>query len=383
MRQAPTKTEPTPILPSTPAILFLPVSGPVGSGEYYRCLMLAEALREKLPNIQIDFGINKHAKYVSTCPFNVIALPASPTKSIPEIRDQLIEKRYQVVVFDCAGRAELFRIAQGTGAKTIFISSRPSARRKGMRWRWLPYLDEHWSVQPSYLVNTNSRWERLKARLTHGPTIHNIGSIYPLVERPAQQMDRLLVTLGGGGNLPEPEKFQETLHRKLKSFANDNNCHVDWVLGANAERLKDEQDSSVTIHASLPPAEFISLMATSKVVLTNGGSTLSQAVELGCKVVSTPLAPDQHSRVKITAQLGYSMACETNPTEMIDAVQICWNGNVSLKELPRPSTTPITVATERLRGFLSDSHTGNEIPSSPNVQTADATAETRGRRRNG
>ena len=60
-------------------MLFVPVSGPRGMGEYARALALATAVVQRWPQLQVHFAVSEQAPYAADTPFPKTLLPSSPT----------------------------------------------------------------------------------------------------------------------------------------------------------------------------------------------------------------------------------------------------------------------------------------------------------------
>ena len=61
-------------------VLFVPVSGPSGSGELQRALILADALRRRRPEAAIQFAVSRHARGAETVPHPTLLLDATVIK---------------------------------------------------------------------------------------------------------------------------------------------------------------------------------------------------------------------------------------------------------------------------------------------------------------
>ena len=111
-------------------VLFIPVSSTSGIGEYSRSLIIAEELNRQLPEIQIHFLLNRHAKCSQTCPFEVHLSEGSATKDTVKVKSVIDSISPDLVIFDCAGRASHFKYAKKSGAKVIFISQGSTRQRR-------------------------------------------------------------------------------------------------------------------------------------------------------------------------------------------------------------------------------------------------------------
>ena len=50
-------------------LLFIPVSGPRGMGEYARAIAIATAVAQRWPNVEIRFALSRRAAYAAETPF--------------------------------------------------------------------------------------------------------------------------------------------------------------------------------------------------------------------------------------------------------------------------------------------------------------------------
>ncbi|TLZ50576.1 MAG: hypothetical protein E6K22_13145, partial [Gammaproteobacteria bacterium] len=80
-------------------LLFVPVSGPRGMGEYARCLVVATAMARRRADLVIHFALSRAAPQAATAPFPATLLPASPTFHTREVCALIGDFRPDVVVF--------------------------------------------------------------------------------------------------------------------------------------------------------------------------------------------------------------------------------------------------------------------------------------------
>ena len=97
-------------------VLFVPVSGARGMGEYARALALATAAARRLPQLQVHFIVSREAPYAADLPFPKTLIPASPTMHTAEVVEVIRTFRPTLVVFDNAGRTKQLQAA--VAAKT-------------------------------------------------------------------------------------------------------------------------------------------------------------------------------------------------------------------------------------------------------------------------
>jgi UDP:flavonoid glycosyltransferase YjiC (YdhE family) len=70
----------------------------------------------------------------------------------------------------------------------------------------------------------------------------------------------------------------------------------------------------------LPQARLVGLLRTARVVVTNGGDTLLQALACGCACVAVPIAHDQAARIARCRDLGLIRAAPLAATAIAAAV---------------------------------------------------------------
>ena len=163
-------------------LLFIPVSGPRGMGEYARAIAIATAAQQRWPQVHIRFALSRTAAYAAETPFQATFLPSSPTFHSREVAALLREFKPTLVLFDNAGRTSQLRAAVAGGARTVFISSRPKQRRRAFRLRWMRLLDEHWIAYPQFIAGPLGALERLKLLALGRPLVRFLDTVLPLTD---------------------------------------------------------------------------------------------------------------------------------------------------------------------------------------------------------
>ncbi len=171
---------PADISPSSrhPCVLFVPVSGPHGSGELMRCLIVARELRRVAPTIDAHFLVSRHGAFRDAVDFPIHDCDDSPTRSTHQVVETIRELQPDVVVFDNAGRTEQLRAARRAGARLVFTSRSPRLRWKAFRMSWLRLLDEHWIVFPEFVTGGLSPVERLKLRFSPRHRVRRLDTLF-------------------------------------------------------------------------------------------------------------------------------------------------------------------------------------------------------------
>jgi hypothetical protein len=163
------------------------VSGPHGSGELMRCLIIARELRRADPGIDVRFLVSRDAVFRDAVNFPIIDCDASPTRSTPQVLAAIESFRPHVMVFDNSGRTEQLRAAKRAGAKLVFTSRAPRLRWKAFRLKWMRLLDEHWLVFPAFVTGALTPLERLKLKFVPGYRVRHFDTFFTPTEAGARQ----------------------------------------------------------------------------------------------------------------------------------------------------------------------------------------------------
>lgn len=309
-------------------VLFVPVSGPGGTGEYYRCLILADAIRQRWPSIDIRFVVNRHAGFADRIPYPVDLIDHSPTHDIARVNQVIERERPHLVVFDSAGRRSQYAKARRVGARVVYISSRFKTRWKGFRWRRMRLIDQHWMIKPRVLGNDLSWLERLKCRLTPGcepialdtlfrqPTVEDISALrarFDLVDD-----GYAVFCSGGGGSFAHAVDPASIYLDAARRFANESKWPVIFVAGPNASATPVAGER-VHIVGALPNGELLALIEHAAIAVVNGGSLLPQTLALGQACIAAPIAADQNERIRRLAGLGAVVEARLDAVHLSDA----------------------------------------------------------------
>jgi len=307
-----------------PKLLFVPVSGAFGMGEYARCLNLAQAFAVRRPDAQIHFLLSAQAPYAKELPFESTVLPSSPTFHTPQVRELIQQMRPDIVVFDNAGRTAQLEAARGSGAKVVFISARHRQRRKAFRWRWMRMLDEHWIAYPEFIAGPPSSLERLKLHWLKRPQIRFLNCLLPTIAAEeeaalfaaagAKPGQYVLVVPGGGTGHPGAGDAVDVFFQAAREIASHG---IPVIFVAPCIRAPHGNPICLDL---MPLANLIALMRGAKAMLTNGGGTLIQAIGCHAATVSVPIARDQAGRIALCAGRGLTRSTELDAAGMTLAV---------------------------------------------------------------
>lgn len=303
-------------------VLFVPVSAPRGFGEYARAREIARAAQQRWPDAQLHFVLSAAAPYARDCPFPATLLPGSATLHTPQVVALLRSFQPQLVIFDNAGRTAQLRAARAGGARVVYISSRRRQRRKAFRLSWMRLLDEHWIAYPSFIAGEPGFWERLKLRMLGRPRVRFVDTVLPALTEAAGAVpagtDFVVVVPGGGsahpGALAAPQIIgaaaAELALRGIRTL----------LVGLADPAAAVPGPALLTQLPLLPQPQLIDLLRRARIVVSNGGDTLLQALACGCACVAVPIAHDQAARIARCRELGLVTAAPLVAAAIVAAV---------------------------------------------------------------
>ena len=309
-------------------VLFVPVSGPRGMGEYARALALATAASRRWPDMQIHFALSRAAPYAGNTPFPATLLPSSPTFHSAEVIELIRTFRPTLVVFDNAGRTAQLRAAAKSGARVIYVSSRPKQRRKGFRVRWMRMLDEHWIAYPEFIAGALGAFERLKLRWMGRPAVSFLDAVLPPADSAVAtaMMAKLgvtpgayvLVVPGGGTAHPGAENAPQIVAEAAKRIAARG---IPTVLVGVSDSGVTPAIASGLLRSSprIPMAQLVELIRGAKLVISNGGDTLLQAIACTRPCIAVPIAGDQAHRIEQCERRGLAVGARLNAGSLDEA----------------------------------------------------------------
>jgi glycosyltransferase involved in cell wall biosynthesis len=310
---------------AVPRLLFVPVSGVYGMGEYARSLAIARAANQHWPGAAIRFVLSREAPYAADPPFPATLLASSPTFHSAAVIELIKSWRPDIVIFDNAGRTAQLRAARRLGARVIYISARRRQRRKAFRWRWMRLLDEHWIAYPEFIAGRIGLVEALKLKIVGGPIVRFLDVILARAD-PSQRSAILaragcqagtfvLVVPGGGTGHPGVNDAADQFMRAALALASAGTPTV--YVGPAAAGAAPEPN----LHrlGPLPQDELAELMRGARLIVANGGSTLLQAIACGTACVAVPIAKDQAERTRRCAAVGVAFAANLDSASIVQA----------------------------------------------------------------
>jgi predicted glycosyltransferase len=310
-------------------ILFVPVSGPYGMGEFARCAAIASAALERWPEAAVHFLLSRHAPYISRLPFPVTLLPASATFHSGAVIELMQTWLPDVVIFDNAGRSAQLRSAHRLGARIVFISSRRRQRRRAFRLSWMRLIDEHWIAYPRLIAGEPGLLERAKLKLLHRPVVRYLDVIMARSAKSAisaasaaqpavSARGGVVVIPGGGTGHPGAQDAARQFLTAARSLAAAGfaTTFVGPQDAGGGEEPGAASLARLVCIAALPQADLAALMRGARLVIANGGSTLLQAIACGAACVAAPIAGDQRERIRACAAAGVAVQAAPHAADL-------------------------------------------------------------------
>jgi ADP-heptose:LPS heptosyltransferase len=305
-------------------VLFVPVSGPRGMGEYARALAIATAVARRNPQLEIHFALSREAPYAADTPFPMTLLPASPTFHSSEMRDLIYRLRPTLVVFDNAGRSAQMRAARSVDARIIFVSSRRRQRRRAFRLQWMRMLDEHWIAYPEFIAGAPSLFERVKLRWMGRPNLKYLDALLPPpdAQLAASAMAKLnvspeqyvLVVPGGGSAHRGAEDAPQIVAEAARQIAERSIPTV--LVGVTPAKTATHLQPT----PRMPMAELVELIRGARLVISNGGDTLLQTIACRRPCVAVPIAGDQAHRIRQCERAGLAVGAHLEAPDLVKSV---------------------------------------------------------------
>ena len=295
-------------------------------GEYARSLAIAHAARRQWPESAIHFVLSGQAPYAASAPYPATLLESSPTFHSAAVAELIEKFKPQIVIFDNAGRTAQLRAAKQAGARVVYISARSRQRRKAFRLSWMRLIDEHWIAYPQFIAGGLGVLERFKLRRLGRPSVRYLDVILSrggeardsILARAGLKFDAyVLMVPGGGTGHPGASNATSTFLAAANMLAQSG---VRTVLVGAGDRAGDAMppDSRLQCFASLPQAHLAKLMQAARLIVTNGGSTLLQAIACGAACIAVPIAKDQPQRIRRCVEAAVARAAPLDAASIVD-----------------------------------------------------------------
>jgi predicted glycosyltransferase len=181
-------------------------------------------------------------------------------------------------------------------------------------------LDEHWIAYPQFVAGDFSWMERFKLNRLGRPTVRYLDVILArtpidhesILPRAALKPEGfVLVVPGGGTGHPGAEGAAGQFLSAANSLAEGETVVYVGPPGASGSRLR--------CFNSLPQTDLAELMRGARLVVTNGGSTLLQAIACGRACIGVPIAKDQPQRIARCVDAGVALPAELAAAAIVRA----------------------------------------------------------------
>lgn len=306
-------------------------------GEYARSLAIAQAVRRQWPDAGIQFILSRQAPYAAAAPFPATLLDSSPTFHTAAVTESIQKFRPHIVIFDNAGRTAQLQAAHRAGARIIFISSRSRQRRKAFRWRWMRLIDEHWIAYPQFIAGRLNFIERFKLDWLRRPALRYLDVILSragsaedsIMARVGLNLESyVLVVPGGGTGHPRAGDATAKFLAAANTLAEAGTATV--FVGPTGTADAGAATGPPATHSLLPSsrlrcfqalaqADLAGLMSGARLIVTNGGSTLLQAIACGRACIAIPIAQDQHERIQRCVEAEVAIAAKLDANRIVQA----------------------------------------------------------------
>ncbi len=309
--------------------MLVPVSGSDGSGELQRARLLARSARARWPRMPI--AIAAAASSLGACRgagVEFLPLPGSPTRCTREVTALIAARRPALVLFDSTARPAQLAAARAVGAGVVYLSSRPSARRRGFRPGAFARIDEHWSVEFDPDRRLPGALQRLVLRLRPALRWRAFGTLHepadaarlsPAVRDFIAGGPFALFCPGGGGGqvdgLATPAAYAEVAVRSSLRAA---------CVRADRAPGSVESDGPLLTLGPVDNAALIALAESCAIAVLAAGSLLVQAVSCGTPCIAAPLADDQRERLQQLAAREAVIASDASVTALAQSASRLW-----------------------------------------------------------
>jgi UDP:flavonoid glycosyltransferase YjiC (YdhE family) len=179
-------------------------------------------------------------------------------------------------------------------------------------------IDEHWIAYPRFIAGGLNPLERLKLRALKRPAIRFIDTLLPAaeLERSNECLARfalqagsyVLIVPGGGSAHPGAEDAPAIVASAAHAIARRSVPTL--LVGTDIAGVGGERPAFLRVAPRLPPAELIELIRTARLVVSNGGDTLLQALACDLPCVAVPIAHDQAARIDCCVRAGLAVRAE-------------------------------------------------------------------------
>ncbi len=310
-----------------PFLLFVPFYGRGGSGEFVRSVTLAQAVARRWPQLRIEFllpggpGTRQDAPFPSTC-------HDGPDTGKGAFDSLHIERlRPDLVIFDCGGRSESLRTCRRLGITSAYISDRDGTLKKPFRLDWMWLLDEHWHQREHVTAEALLPSQRLRSHFSRTRRLYfdtyyaEDAADWSLLDAPLRQaleQPFVLLSPGGGGYALDGRPVSEVFVEVAERIHAETGLTCLSLLGPLYQgAIRSATTQTLTMVAQ---PLFRELMRRARLVLTNGGHSLHQALAMRAVCVVAPLGgSDQPARIGAYDRAGLVVEAAPNARALGDA----------------------------------------------------------------
>jgi UDP:flavonoid glycosyltransferase YjiC (YdhE family) len=184
-------------------------------------------------------------------------------------------------------------------------------------------IDEHWIAYPQFIAGPLGLLERFKLDRVQRPAVRYLDVILSraalgedsiLARAGLKSGTYVLVVPGGGTGHPGAGDAPATFLAAANTLAVTGTLTV--FVGPAA--LPSAQ---LRRFDTLPQADLAQLLSGARLIVTNGGSTLLQAVACGRASIAIPIAQDQAQRIKRCVAAGVAIAATLDAASIVQAVR--------------------------------------------------------------
>lgn len=310
----------------SPHVLFVPVSGGSGFGELARCRVIAGGLIQAIPAATAAIFTPERFASDDTSDVRRHLIDASPTHRTTVVNRVIRDTRPDIVVFDSSCRVSQLSMARRCGARVVYIASRPSRRRRGFALRRLRRIDQMWLLDPAHARTPLRVSERLLVALAGRPEVLFLDPVFPSLtrDRAAAVRSELGVPAsgyplwvpGGGGWTIRGRSAVDVFVEGATRLSDEAGIAGVVVAGPLHDGGKPPTNGLTWLDA-VDVETMAALVDGAGVVITGGGSMISQVLAQGRPCVAAPLGGrDQAARVATAGEHGWILASTPEPEDL-------------------------------------------------------------------
>ncbi|MDB5988586.1 MAG: hypothetical protein JWR16_3639 [Nevskia sp.] len=307
-------------------ILFVPSYGSGGTGEFVRSVSLAQAVAQRWPQARIEFllpggaGTRQDAPFPKTC-------HQGPRSSKAQFNNEHIARlQPDLVIFDTGLHSKTLRLCSRLGILTAFVSDRGEICRRAFKLDRLRLLDEHWHQREHCGLPIFTSTQRFLS--IFGKTARRTFDTYiasePYEDALPQEFTAclskpfVLLAPGGGGYQIGGQPVSEIYLSAAEQIAAETGLECLTLLGPLYEGSARGTRTLTT--KTVSPSQFIDLMRCARLLVCNGGHSLTQAIACGVVCIAAPLGGgDQEGRIAAYKAVGLVQGCAPTAAAIVEA----------------------------------------------------------------